>query len=70
MQLYHSTDRDGITIVRPSVEAMQAVLEQLNEDNAAEADYPEPIFNTPMAKVEYSWGLTAIGFIPVALEVY
>ena len=41
MQLYHSTDRDGITIVRPSVEAMQAVLEQLNEGNAAEADYPE-----------------------------
>ena len=40
MQLYHSTDRDG-THVRPSVEAMQAVLEQLNEDNAAEADYPE-----------------------------
>jgi hypothetical protein len=27
-----------------------------------------PIFNTPMAKVEYSWGLTAIGFIPVALQ--
>lgn len=41
MQLYHSTDRDGITIVRPPVEAMQAVLEQLNEANAAEADYPE-----------------------------
>ena len=27
-----------------------------------------PIFNTLMAKIECSWGLTAIDFIPVALQ--
>ena len=28
----------------------------------------KPIFNTLMAKSEFSWGLTAIDFIPVALQ--
>lgn len=65
MQLYHSTDRDGITIVRPSVEAMQAVLEQLNEDNAAEADYPEVCLMNDTV----GWSLLVYPSAIVSLEI-
>jgi hypothetical protein len=65
MQLYHSTDRDGITIVRPSVEAMQAVLEQLNEDNAAEADYPEVYLMNDTV----GWSLLVYPSAIVSLEI-
>ena len=65
MQLYHSTDRDGITIVRPSVEAMQAVLGQLNEENAAEADYPEVcLMNDTLG-----WSLLVYPSAIVSLEI-
>jgi hypothetical protein len=65
MQLYHSTDRDGITMVRPSVAAMQAVLEQLNEENAAEADYPEVcLMNDTLG-----WSLLVYPSAVVSLEI-
>lgn len=65
MQLYHSTDRDGITIVRPSVEAMQAVLEQLDEDNVAEADYPEVCLMNDTV----GWSLLVYPSAIVSLEI-
>jgi hypothetical protein len=65
MQLYHSTDRDGITIVRPSVEAMLAVLEQLHEDCATEADYPEVcLMNDTLG-----WSLLVYPSAIVSLEI-
>lgn len=65
MQLYHSTDRDGITIVRPSTQAMQAILEQLNEENAAEADYPEVcLMNDTLG-----WSLLVYPSAIVSLEI-
>ena len=65
MQLYHSTDRDGITIVRPSTQAMQAVLEQLNEENNAEADYPEVC----LMNDSLGWSLLVYPSAIVSLEI-
>lgn len=65
MQLYHSTDRDGITIVRPSTQAMQAILEQLNEEHAAEADYPEVC----LMNDSLGWSLLVYPSAIVSLEI-
>lgn len=40
MQLYHSTDRNGISLVRPSSAAMRALLQQLIDEHTDD-DYPE-----------------------------
>lgn len=41
MELYHSTDARGISLLNPDKAAMQALLAQLDEPGAEEAEHPD-----------------------------
>lgn len=41
MELYHTTDAEGISLVNPDTEAMRAVLDQLDAPDAEEAEHPD-----------------------------
>lgn len=41
MDLYHSTDADGVTLVNPDTGAMRALLARLDEPMAGEAEHPD-----------------------------
>ncbi len=41
MDLYHTTDLDGISIVNPDTDAMREVLTQLDSPAAEDADHPD-----------------------------
>lgn len=41
MQLYHSTDSDGVTILNPDLETMRRLLSELDEPGADEAEHPD-----------------------------
>jgi hypothetical protein len=41
MDLYHTTDVQGITELNPTTEKMRALLNSLDEDEAKEAEHPD-----------------------------
>jgi len=41
MELYHTTDADGISILNPDEEAMRDLLERLDDPGADEAEHPD-----------------------------
>jgi hypothetical protein len=41
MNLYHTTDTDGITELNPSPEKMRELLDSLDDTDAEEADHPD-----------------------------
>lgn len=41
MELYHSTDMDGLTEINPSEATMREILARLDSPDAAEADHPD-----------------------------
>jgi len=41
MDLYHSTDADGVSLLNPDTEAMRALLARLDEPAADEAEHPD-----------------------------
>lgn len=41
MELYHTTDADGISILNPDQAAMRELLERLDDPDADEAEHPD-----------------------------
>ncbi len=41
MDLYHSTDADGVSILNPDTLQMRSLLESLDEPGAAEQEHPD-----------------------------
>ena len=41
MQLYHSTDSQGVTILNPDLETMRLLLAELDEAGAEEEEHPD-----------------------------
>lgn len=41
MNLYHTTDAEGISLLNPDSEAMRAVLDQLDAPETEEAEHPD-----------------------------
>lgn len=41
MDLYHTTDMDGISMLNPDVEKMRDLLAQLDDASTEEADHPD-----------------------------
>ena len=41
MELYHTTDADGISIMNPDEAAMRELLERLDDPEADEAEHPD-----------------------------
>ena len=41
MDLYHTTDIDGISLLNPDADALRALLASLDEPAAREADHPD-----------------------------
>lgn len=41
MELYHSTDADGVSLVNPDAEAMRELLAQLDSPSAEDAEHPD-----------------------------
>jgi hypothetical protein len=41
MDLYHTTDADGVSLLNPSAEAMRELLAKLDEASAEEAEHPD-----------------------------
>ena len=41
MELYHSTDADGVSILNPDTRQMRALLESLDDPDVQEQDHPD-----------------------------
>ena len=41
MDLYHTTDADGISLLSPDIEAMRSLLASLDEPAAEDAEHPD-----------------------------
>ncbi|MFU8848932.1 MAG: hypothetical protein ACNA77_09495 [Opitutales bacterium] len=41
MNLYHTTDAEGISLLNPDADAMRAVLDQLDAPDAEDAEHPD-----------------------------
>lgn len=41
MHLYHSTDFNGISELRPNLERMREMIQELDEDETEDADHPD-----------------------------
>lgn len=64
MDLYHTTDAEGITLLNPDTEAMRALLERLDEPGAEDAEHPDvSLIHDPSA-----WSLSVFPNGTVILE--